>query len=131
MTRPLATLVLLAGVAGIAAGCAPDRLRPGPPRVTIEVPVGSTVFSPDTLPLLVVATDPNGLDSLSVDFLGQTEIVNTFFEAEAEGIFLWPIPPGLLPGTLLTISARAKDLTGQVTTASASVTVIARSGETP
>ena len=129
MIRSTATAALLVGTIGLGLGCSPDRLRPGPPRVTIEVPVGSTVFSPDTLPLLVVATDPNGLDSLNVDFLGTTETVNTFFEAEAEGIFLWPIPAGLLPGTLLTITARAKDLTGQTTTVSATVTVIERSDE--
>lgn len=111
--------------------CSPDRLRPGPPSVSIEVRQGSTVFSPDTLPILIVATDPNGLKTLIVSFtgddtLGPAQDIDTGDDVEVIAVLSWPIPTGLVPGQLLTIVARATDLTGQATTTEATVTVIER-----
>lgn len=106
--------------------CTPERLRPGPPVVTIQVPVGSTVFSPDTLSLRVIAQDPNGLDSLNVSLLDSIVEVNTQFRPEADEFLDFPIPAGLDEGTVLTVTARATDLTGSGTTERATVTVVAR-----
>ena len=119
--------IFAAAVLAVAvATCSPDRLRPGPPSVSIEVRQGSTVFTPDTLPILIVATDPNGLETLIVSFLGVAEEIETRDEVEVIGVLSWPIPAGLVPGRLLTIVARATDLTGQATTTEATVTVIER-----
>ncbi|MCH7875519.1 MAG: hypothetical protein IH965_09510 [Gemmatimonadetes bacterium] len=118
-------------LAGAVVTCSPDRLRPGPPSVSIEVRQGSTVFSPDTLPILIVATDPNGLKTLIVSFtgddtLGPAQDIDTGDDVEVIAVLSWPIPTGLVPGQLLTIVARATDLTGQATTTEATVTVIER-----
>lgn len=118
-------------LAGAVVACSPDRLRPGPPSVSIEVRQGSTVFSPDTLPILIVATDPNGLKTLIVSFtgddtLGPAQDIDTGDDVEVIAVLSWPIPTGLVPGQLLTIVARATDLTGQATTTEATVTVIER-----
>ncbi len=113
-------------LASAVATCSPDRLRPGPPSVSIEVRQGSTVFSPDTLPILIVATDPNGLETLIVSFLGNAQEIATGNEVEVISVLSWPIPADLVPGRLLTIVARATDLTGQATTTEATVTVIER-----
>ncbi len=125
--RIFAAAVLAAAV----ATCSPDRLRPGPPSVSIEVRQGSTVFSPDTLPILIVATDPNGLETLIVSFLGPEQKIDTGDEVEVIAVLSWPIPTGLAPGQLLTIVARATDLTGQATTTEATVTVIERPSAGP
>jgi hypothetical protein len=117
----------LAATAVWLGGCKSDRLRPGPPTLTIELPPGATVYSPDTLGLVVRAHDDNGLDSVTVTILGRTEeVLGAFNEMDAVGVFIWPIPDGLPPGTLVEILARAKDLVGDRTTTTASVTVIAR-----
>lgn len=121
-------------LAGAVVACSPDRLRPGPPSVSIEVRQGSTVFSPDTLPILIVATDPNGLETLIVSFMGPAQepvgigqlSIETGDKVEVIAPLSWPIPTGLVPGELLTIVARATDLTGQATTTEATVTVIER-----
>lgn len=125
--RIFAAAVLAVGV----ATCSPDRLRPGPPSVSIEVRQGSTVFSPDILPIRIVATDPNGLETLIVSFtgddtLGPAQDIDTEDNVEVIALLSWPIPTGLVPGQLLTIVARATDLTGQATTTEATVTVIER-----
>jgi hypothetical protein len=121
----------LLGIAGAAvvaawlAGCGSDRLRPGPPTLSIELPPGATVFSPDTLGLAVRAHDDNGLDSVTVTILGHTEEANAFNQVDVVDGFLWPIPEGLIPGELIEITGYAKDLVGDRTTVTTSVTVIA------
>lgn len=119
------TLALGVALLAAAAGCAEDRLRPGPPTLTIEPPPGNVVTSPDTALIIVRARDDNGLDSVTVTILDRTEEIDAFDRIEADGIFLWPIPAGLIPGELIGISAYAKDLVGDRTTATASVTVVA------
>jgi hypothetical protein len=118
-----AALLVAVGV----AGCGPDRLRPGPPTLSVELPPGNTVFSPDTLNLVIRASDPNGLDSVTVTILGVTEEVDAFDRTETVGLVRWPIPAGLVPGETVAVRAYAKDLVGERTTVDASVTVVARS----
>jgi hypothetical protein len=122
--------LLLAALAAVGAavvpGCTPDRLRPGPPSLVIEGPQGSTAFSPDTIPISVFARDDNGLDSVTVTILGRTEELGAFDRTEISNVFFWPIPEGLTPGDLVEIVGNAKDLVGERTTVTTSVTVVAR-----
>ncbi|MDH3495876.1 MAG: hypothetical protein OER21_03875 [Gemmatimonadota bacterium] len=123
--RPPAAGAVALALLAIAAGCAEDRLRPGPPTLTIAPPPGNVVTSPDTALIIVLARDDNGLDSVTVTILGRTEEIDAFDRIEAEGVFLWPIPAGFVPGQVIEIAAFAKDLVGDRTTATASVTVVA------
>jgi hypothetical protein len=91
----------------------------------IEGPEGSTVLSPDTIPIQVFARDDNGLDSVTVTVLGRTEELGAFDRVEISDVFFWPIPTGLLPGQLIEIVGYAKDLVGERTTVTTSVTVVA------
>jgi hypothetical protein len=124
------SLVRSAAVLAVAGflwwGCTPERLRPGPPSLVIEGPEGSTVFSPDTVGISVFARDDNGLDSVTVTILGRTEELGAFDQVEVSDIFLWPIPEGLSPGELVEIVGLAKDLVGERTVVTTSVTVVAR-----
>ena len=121
MTRAVALSVLL-----LLGACAPDRGRPGPPSINIEVRAGSTVYSPDTLPFTVTATDTDGLDSLLVTFLDSTVSVQTSFQSEAQRSFRWPVRSGMVAGRLLPLSARATDVRGLATVNSVNLTVISR-----
>jgi hypothetical protein len=112
-------------------GCKTDRLRPGPPSLSIDLPPGATVFSPDTLGIAVRAHDDNGLDSVTVTILDRTEAVNAFNEVDVVDGLLWPIPEGLTPGELIEIRGYAKDLVGDRTTVTTSVTVVARPAPPP
>jgi hypothetical protein len=124
VTRALREAGLVAAAVWLAA-CRTDRLRPGPPSLSIELPPGATVFSPDTLGLVVRAHDENGLDSVTVTILGRTEEADAFNQVDAVDVFLWPIPEGLTPGELVEIRGYAKDLVGDRTTVTTSVTVVA------
>lgn len=128
MSRPLRPppllLVALAAAGALSGACTPDRLRPGPPRLVITGPEGSTVTSPDTTGIEVFAQDDNGLDSVTVTILGQTVELDAFDLVELHDILFWPIPEGLSPGTLIEITGYAKDLVGERTTVTTSVTVV-------
>ena len=113
------------------SACAPDRGRPGPPSVAIEVRAGSTVYSPDTLPFTVTASDTDGLDSLSVTFLDSTAFVQTEYRSEVQQSFRWPVPGQLQPGRLLRISARATDVRRLETVSSVEITVFLRPAASP
>ena len=119
MMRAVRISVLLALFA-----CAPDRGRPGPPSLNIAVRAGSTVYSPDTLPFSVTATDTDGLDSLLVTFLDSTVSVQTNFQSQVQQSFRWPVRSGMSAGRLLALSARATDVRGLVTVNSVTITVI-------
>lgn len=128
MNRPgsrLTALALGALVVGAGAACSPDRLRPGPPSLVIEVPEGNTVTSPDTMPMRVYVRDDNGLDSVTVSLRDLTVEINAFDRVEYADIIEWPIPEGLLPGDLLTFIGYAKDLVGERTSITTTVTVVA------
>lgn len=125
MTSALRGAGLVVAAAWLAA-CRTDRLRPGPPSLSIELPPGATVFSPDTLGLVVRAHDDNGLDSVTVTILGRTEEADAFDQVDAVDVFLWPIPEGLTPGELVQVRGYAKDLVGDRTTVTTSVTVVER-----
>jgi hypothetical protein len=92
----------------------------------IEGPEGSTVFSPDTVGIAVFARDDNGLDSVTITVLGRTEELGAFDRVEISDVFIWPIPAGLRAGELVEILGYAKDLVGERTFVTASVTVIDR-----
>jgi hypothetical protein len=94
--------------------------------VAIQVRAGSTVYSPDTLPFTVVASDPDGIDSIAVTFLDSTTSIAIDFRSEVSQSFRWPIPARLQAGRPLTISARATDLKGLEGSRTADVTVISR-----
>jgi hypothetical protein len=117
-----ATVALLA----FAASCETSRTRPGPPTVTIDPPLGSTVYSPDTLRFSVSAQDPDGLDSLFVTVFDTTKAFETDFNTEETVQVGILVPAGLLPGGVIKIFARARDLTGEETLDTASITIIKR-----
>jgi hypothetical protein len=123
MLRPALPLLIL--TAALAA-CKPERLRPGPPSLVIEGPDGSTVFSPDTIGISVFARDDNGLDSVTITVLGRTEELGAFDRVEVSDVFIWQIPPGLAAGELVEILGYAKDLVGERTSVTTSVTVVDR-----
>jgi hypothetical protein len=110
----------------LVVACETSRTRPGPPTVTINPPVGSTVFSPDTLDFSVSAQDPDGLDSLNVTVFDATKEYETDFNTETSVQVSVLVPAGLLPGSFIKILAKAQDLTGEVTFDTATVTVIKR-----
>ena len=69
MSPAAARVAVLVGLGAAGAlSCQTDRDRPGPPRLSITLDQDS-VLSPHTLPGLVRADDPDGIDSiwLSVD----------------------------------------------------------------
>jgi hypothetical protein len=125
MTATVRGVALVVAIAWLAA-CRTDRLRPGPPSLAIELPPGATVFSPDTITLGVRAHDDNGLDSVTIMILDRTEEAGAFDRVDLVTVFFWPIPEGLAPGELVDITGYAKDLVGDRTTVTTSVTVIAR-----
>ena len=106
--------------------CETSRTRPGPPTITIDPPVGSTVFSPDTLDFVVRAQDPDGLDSLAITVLDTTKEFAADFNTESTIEISILVPSGILPGSVIKIYARATDLTGEATLDSATITVIKR-----
>src|SRR5256885_8143954 len=116
----------LAAVLLLAAACETSRTRPGPPTVTIDPPVGSTVFSPDTLDFTVRAQDPDGLDSVLVTIFDTTKTYNADFNTEAIIQVSVLVPAGLTPGNVIKIFARARDLVGEITLDTATITVIKR-----
>jgi len=118
--RSLMALLLL------VAGCETSRTRPGPPTVTIDPPVGSTIYSPDTLDFTVRAQDPDGLDSVLVTIFDTTKAYNADFNTEATIQVSVLVPAGLAPGNIIKIFARARDLVGEITLDTATVTVIKR-----
>lgn len=123
MSRAPALRLLLALAA--LTGCGEDRLRPGPPALVLEMPPGSVVTSPDTFVVGVYARDDNGLDSLGVTFLDQTRDIPVFDEIEVvDGVF-FIVPAGYVVGEVLEVRGVARDLVGERTTATGSVTVVA------
>jgi hypothetical protein len=106
-------------------GCGEDRLRPGPPALVLEMPPGSVVTSPDTFVVGIYARDDNGLDSLVVTFLDQVRDISVFDEIEVlDGVF-FIVPDGYVVGEVLEVRGVARDLVGERTTATGSVTVAA------
>ncbi|MFQ5551818.1 MAG: hypothetical protein ACE5FJ_11345 [Gemmatimonadales bacterium] len=119
------TLLLLTIGAATLGACDPQRIRPGPPRIDIEIPNNGDVLSPDTIVIRVTAVDNDGLDSLVVRYLGNVIDVNTGFNVESSAEIQLTVPGGLPVGTNLTVAARAIDLKGQATDESAELRVIA------
>lgn len=122
--RRLPLLVLLSGA---LLSCSPDRVRPGPPRLTIDLFQGTTVLSPDTIYMGVHASDPNGLDSVAISFQGVAQTVFSSVEGNvsADDTVGWIIPDGASPNSMFWFYGYARDLTGDTTVDSVSVTVVA------
>jgi hypothetical protein len=115
----------LAALAALAA-CGGQRERPGPPSLTLEPPPGNVVTSPDTFAVQVRASDANGLDSVVVVFLNQRREIPSFNEQDLVDVVLLVVPEGLVVGQLLDLQGYARDLQGERTTVTTSVTVVAR-----
>jgi hypothetical protein len=73
----------------------------------------------------VYVRDDNGLDSVTVSLRDLTVEINAFDRVEYADIIEWPIPEGLAPGELLTFIGYAKDLVGERTSITTTVTVVA------
>jgi hypothetical protein len=124
--------LLAAGLAALALGaCTGDRPRPGPPSITLELPVGHVVASPDTFAVGVRAQDDNGLDSVVVTFLGERREVFAFNEIEVVDFVLFAVPEGRIVGELVEVQAFALDLVGGRTITSATLTIVARDTPSP
>jgi hypothetical protein len=107
----------------VFAACDAERLRPGPPTLALEMPPGNVVTSPDTFVVGIVARDDNGLDSLVITFLDQVRDVFVFDEIEVvDGVF-FVVPEGYAVGEVLEVSGVVRDLVGERTAVTASVTV--------
>jgi len=107
----------------LLAGCGEDRLRPGPPTLVLEMPPGSVVTSPDTFVVGIYARDDNGLDSLLVRFLDQVRDISVFNEIEVvDGVF-FVVPDGYAVGEVIVVSGYVRDLVGERTSVTGSVTV--------
>lgn len=119
-------LLAASAVVGALAACNGDRLRPGPPELTLTGPAAGTVYSPDTVAIAVHAADANGLDSIAVGYLGQFATINAFAKTEANDVAFFYVPAGLTQGQQVVITGIAVDLSGQSTTQTLTLTVIAR-----
>lgn len=124
--RAASTTAAVAALVAALAACDGDRLRPGPPELTLTGPAGSTVFSPDTIAVGVFATDANGLDSVAVAYLGQVVTIEAFAQSEIDDFAFFFVPEGLSPGQMVVITGVAVDLTGQTTQQTLNLTVVAR-----
>ena len=113
------------------AACAGDRPRPGPPTISLELPVGHVVASPDTFAVGVRARDDNGLDSVVVSFLGERREVFAFNEIEVSDFVFFVVPEGRTVGELVEVQAYALDLVGGRTTTSATLTIVAPGTQDP
>jgi hypothetical protein len=110
----------------LIAACAGDRQRPGPPTISLEVPTGNVVASPDTFPVRVRAHDDNGLDSVVVSFLGERRDLFAFSETEVVDVVFFAVPEGRVVGEIVEVQAYALDLVGGRAITSATLTIIAR-----
>lgn len=106
--------------------CAPERLRPGPPSVTLEFPGGRAVTSPDTIAIRVLAADPNGLDTVAVAMRELVITLNAFARTEFEDLLVVRVPDSLPPGTLIPVTGTAADLSGLTARVIDTLTVIER-----
>ena len=112
--------------ATIIVACGGDRQRPGPPTISLEVPPGNVVASPDTFAVRVRAQDDNGLDSVVVSFLGERRDLFAFSETEVVDVVFFVVPEGRIVGEIVDVQAYALDLVGGRTVTSATLTIIAR-----
>jgi hypothetical protein len=132
MSRDHLPACLAAGLAALAlAACAGDRPRPGPPTITLELPVGHVVASPGTLAVGVRARDDNGLDSVVVTFLGEQREISAFTDIEILDVVFFSVPAGRVVGELVDVQAFARDLVGGRTTTSGTLTIVAPDTPSP
>jgi hypothetical protein len=131
--RPV--LTLRGPVTGLAAlllaACTGERQRPGPPVISLELPIGHVVASPDTFAVGVHAQDDNGLDSVVVIFLGEQREVFAFNEVEVSDFVFLTVPAGRIVGELVEVQAFARDLVGARTVTSATLTIVAPDTTSP
>jgi hypothetical protein len=116
-------LVVVATVS-VSSACLSDRARPAPPQLTITLSP-ATVHSPDTLRGTVRATDQDGIDSLWLDLEGVNIIGwDGLLDPEFDSPFAILIPKGRSPGTEVSLTLRARDVTGFSSALDTFVTVI-------
>jgi hypothetical protein len=118
--------LLCAAALIVVVACEPSRSRPGPPRVTIDIPNGTSVFSPDSFVVNFSAVDDDGLDSLVLRWRTLIFDINTEFRVEASASRTLLVPPGLPPGATLLLRVGARDLVGQTTEEFRTITVLGR-----
>ena len=122
--RSYLTLALAVAAVAALANCSPNRTRPGPPRLTVDIPDGTSVFSPDTFVVEVLAVDADGLDSLTVLWGNQLLEFDPGFNIEATASVELFVPQNLAAGTILTVWVRARDVYGQASDEIVSLTVV-------
>jgi hypothetical protein len=89
--------------------CRSERLRPGPPAVAITL--GQSVAGPlDTISGSVLATAPEGLDSVIVVVGDERLAVDGRLDTEVQFSFRWPLELRFFPGDTAFFVAIAKDL---------------------
>jgi len=93
----------------VSSACSSDRIRPGPPAVIISL--AQTDASPtDTIHGSVLATAPEGVDSVFV-VLGTEELgVDGRFDVEVRFAFRWGLESQFAPGDTAVFVAIARDL---------------------
>lgn len=124
--RSAPRIFLAASLVTALPGCDGARIRPGPPELTLTGPANGTVYSPDTLGISLHAADANGLDSISVGYLGQVIGIDVNADTEKDDVIFLFVPEGLSPGQAVVITGVAIDLTGETTRTQLSLTVAAR-----
>lgn len=110
-------------MAALVVACDGERLRPGPPSLVLEGPPDGQVFPPDTLAVAVRAADANGLDSITVGYLGDITVIDAYAHTSFEDFVFVRLPAGLSPGQVVTITGVAVDLSGLETRATLALTV--------
>ena len=116
-------LYVLSAMSVLVSGCDPDRLRPGPPSIRLEFPDGTVISSPDTVRIRVVATDPNGLDTVAVTLRDRALTLNARALTELVDFVFFEIEDSIPVGTNILVVGIAADLSGLSSRTSASLTV--------
>jgi hypothetical protein len=104
----------------LVLSCTDPRPRIAPPTVQVIVPSNLRVRSPGTIPVSIYTYDAQGLDQLLVSVRsghptldGDSTIVLTNPNEETVDV-VWQVPADIPLGTLITLSAKAKNTIGFV-----------------
>lgn len=95
----------------LAGGCRTDRLRPGPPSVSIGL--SQALAAPtDTVAGVVRASSPEGLDSVFVIVGSEIEGVDGRFDRDVQFTFRWDLESQFAAGDSVFFTAVARDARG-------------------
>lgn len=104
-------MIVAVAAAALAAGCRTDRLRPGPPAVSIGL--GQVVATPtDTVAGTVSASSPEGLDSVFLIVGAEVDGVDGRFDRDLQFTFRWDLEGGFAAGDSVYFTAVARDARG-------------------